>query len=139
MTRILLGRSANYDEPIYLTKHQWDCDWYWSFGYLGNKNCHFHFKSYLEGGKYDITDHLKGSNITQKDWWLLRDLFVQAYALQEAAEVYRYGGHQSTCKGVTDVISDPEMCKRLNADLEKVLNVLWDFVVEVAKPKKEAA
>lgn len=139
MNRILLGRSANYDEPIYLTKHQWDCGWYWSFGYLGNKNCHLHFSSYLEGAKYDIGDHLKGSNITQNEWWLIRDLFVQAYALKKAAEVYRFGGHQSTCKGVTDVISDLEMCKRLNADLEKVLNVLWDFVVEAAKPKEKAA
>jgi hypothetical protein len=139
--KILLGRNAHYDEPVYLTKHEWACGWYWAFGYLGNKKCHFHFESYLEGGKYEITQHLKQSNITQKEWWVIRDLFVQAYALQKAAEVYRHGGHQTTMKGVTDVISDPDMCKRLNNDLEIILNVLWAYVVEAVKPKsmKEAA
>jgi hypothetical protein len=38
--KILLGYNNN--EPIYLSPPSWDCGWYWGFGYLGNKNCHYH-------------------------------------------------------------------------------------------------
>ena len=38
--KIKLGVVNN--ETIYLTPPSWDCDWYWGFGYLGNKNCHYH-------------------------------------------------------------------------------------------------
>lgn len=135
MDKILLGRSVEFNEPIYLSKHEWACDWYWALGYLGNKNCHFHFESYLEGGKYDVSDHLKQTNITQREWWVIRDLFVQAYALKAAAEVYQCGGHQTTCKDVTDVVKDLDKATRLNADLKIVLDVLWDFVCNAVKPK----
>ena len=136
--KILLGRCVQYDEPIYLTKHKWDCDWYWAFGYLGNKNTHFHFEAYINDHRYEVTSHLKGSNINQNEWWVIRDLFVQAYALKKAAEVYRYGGHQSTRPGITDLIEDKTMVTRLNADLERILNVLWDFICKAAQPKEES-
>ena len=47
MKRILLGytKKEYYGEkrPVYLTDFKWDCNWYWSGGYIGNKNFHAHF------------------------------------------------------------------------------------------------
>lgn len=115
------------NERIYLQKHSWDCDWYWSFGYIGNKNLHTHFENeFLKEASIDKLFVLP--QYSQDDWWIIRDLFIQVYALQACAEVYRYGGHQTTRKGITDIIKDEEMCKRLNSDLEKVLDKLWDFL-----------
>ena len=135
------GTSAD-GENVWLTKQEWACGWYWSFGYLGNKNCHFHFDSllYIKDSKGSVkfcaSDLFESTNISDKEWWVMRDLFVQAYALQKAAEVYRYGGHQSSLAGVTDLIKDEDMTKRLNADLEKILNALWDYTCTAIKPKE---
>lgn len=131
------GTSAD-GQFVYLTKHSWDCGWYWSFGYLGNRNCHFHFDSllYIKGKhgsvKYCASDLFSDTKITDKEWWVIRDLFVQAYALKKAAEVYKSGGHQTTAKGVTDIIKDNGMVIRLNNDLVKVLDKLWAYVSEAA-------
>lgn len=128
-------------EVIWLTKHSWDCGWYWSFGYLGNRDCHFHFDSilFLKDSKgnilYTASDLFQETNISDKEWWVIRDLFVQAYALQKAAEVYRHGGHQTSQKGVTDVIQNLEMSNRLNEDLKKLLDTLWDFVSKAVVKK----
>lgn len=133
------GTSIADGEVVYLEKHRWDCGWYWAFGYLGNRNCHFHFDSLLyikdgNGGvKYEASDLFSETPITDKDWWELRDLFVQAYALRKAAEVYRYGGHQTSRPGVADLIRSEEMEARLNKDLEKVLDTLWDFVCKAVQ------
>jgi hypothetical protein len=151
MTKILLGKlkadagTSADGENVWLTKHEWSCNWYWSFGWVGNKNCHFHFDSLLcikdgKGSvKYTASELFESTNISDKEWWVMRDLFVQSYALKKAAEVYRYGGHQSTVVGVTDLIRDDDMAKRLNADLEKTLNTLWDYTCKAIEKKEEVA
>ncbi len=119
-------------EHVYLTKHKWDCGWYWGFGYLGNYRCHFHVDSllYVNGdkGAYCASDLFEETKITDKEWWVIRDLFVQAYALKAAAEVYQYGGHQTTSVGLTDVIKNKDRADQINADLAKVLDCLWSVV-----------
>jgi len=148
VSKIPLGRvradAGTYADGsyLYLTKHSWDCGWYWGFGYVGNRDCHFHFDSLLnikdnKGGiKYTATDLFSETYITDKEWWIIRDLFVQAYALKKAAAVYRQGGHQTTAKGVTDIIQDNGLVTRINADLEKVLDTVWNYTVAaVTKPQ----
>lgn len=110
-----------------LMKHRWDCGWYWGFGYLGNASCHWHFQSILE-------DHENGTDvqkvfpkstwISQKQWWIIRDLFVQAYALKKAAETYRYGGHQSSDAEDFRIIS-ASRAKAINEDLGLLLDRIW--------------
>jgi len=75
----------------------------------------------------------KGTKITQDQWWIIRDLYTQAYALKGAAEVYQYGGHQITKEGITDCIKNLEMATKINADLEIVLNKVWDFIINEVK------
>ena len=127
MDKIYLGNTTQYGR-LYLSKHSWDCGWYWGFGYIGNSRLHMHIDS-LIGAEYDIRSIFdKGSPITQNQWWIIRDLFTQAYALKKAAEVYQHGGHQTTKPGMTDCIKNLEMAARINKDLETVLDKVWDFV-----------
>lgn len=132
-SKILLGK-LNYassviagGENIWLEKHNWSCDWYWGFGYVGNRNCHFHIESLVKGNSTKASELFNTTKFTDAQWWVMRDMIIQAYALQKAAEVYRYGGHQTTQKGYTDLIKDSDMAARLNADLKIVLDKMWDF------------
>lgn len=46
--QVYLGTTLD-NEKLYLSKPSWDCDWYWGFGYVGNKNLHTHLNYlYLE-------------------------------------------------------------------------------------------
>lgn len=149
--KILLGKAKadagtfTDGKNIWLEKHKWTCGWYWSFGHVGNKSNHksghFHFDSllYIKDGKgsfkYCASDLFESTNITDKEWWVIRDLFVQAYALRKAAEVYWYGGNQTTEVGVTDIIKSMKRAAQINADLAKVLDTVWDVACKaVNKP-----
>lgn len=137
MTKIYLGKvrddfKENFvsGEKIYLEMHSWDCNWYYGMGYIGNRNLHTHFDiTFLNNdSSYDIKDIFEKTPLTQSQWWLLRDLFIQAYALRKCAEVYRNGGHQTSKKGITDIIENSEMENKLNADLKIVLDMIWDVL-----------
>lgn len=114
-------------EEIYLSKHSWDCGWYWCFGYVGNRNRHFHFDTFLKYPE-EANKLFTECNFTDSSWWIIRDLFIQAYALKKVAEIYRYGGHQTTRIGITDILNSEEKARQANADLELVLNTLWHFM-----------
>lgn len=108
----LLGKNS-YGENIYLRDFTWDCGWYWSGGYLGNRNCHYHFESYgkdtnyFDGFKKDIVE----SNLTDKQLWRLCDLMKQFYAYKNAAECFQYGGHYTAeDRSPSEIVKD-------NADL----------------------
>jgi len=135
MTKVLLGKLKDNNEACYLTKHEWSCGWYWSFGWLGNKDSHYHFSAFLKDSRL-VSEVFETTNISKDAWWVIRDLFVQAYALQKAAEVYHRGGGQTSKLGTTDLVRDKDMVTRLNQDLEKVLDTLWAFVLEAIKEGK---
>lgn len=117
-------------ERLYINKHSWDCDWYWGLGYIGNAHLHTHFDSVLLNGIDQIDDIFIKPRFTQDEWWIIRDLFIQAYGLQEAAEIYKRGGHQ-TDKAYR--LIDERMEKRLNDDIKIVLDKVWQII---AKPEK---
>lgn len=131
--QIYLGYNETFG-PTYLTKHSWDCEWYWGFGYLGNQNCHWHIDSIIQNAPpgfhpnwTNVNHHFKISWLTQKQWWILRDLFIVAYSLKKAAECYRHGGHQNPDAGPYRVIN-PEMATKLNADLKIILDNIWTLL-----------
>jgi len=125
MTRVYLGRmrkcADNWlsGEAVYLTKHSWDCGWYWGFGYIGNSRTHTHFDSTFLQDSKTASEMFESTNISDADWWVIRDLFVQAYALAKAAEVYQYGGHQTTRTGITGMIVDHARASSINEDAKK--------------------
>lgn len=121
------GSGTHADgEVVMLEKHKWTCNWYWSFGWIGNARCHFHFDSLLKDSRY-ASELFKETKISDKQWWLMRDLFKQAYALRAAAETYQYGGHQCHEVGVTDVIYDSLRADMINKDVKKLLDAVWDI------------
>ena len=128
-TKVKLGKIDN--ETIFIEKHKWDCDWYWGFGYIGNKSSHFHIDS-LISSETDVNKVFEDTKISQSEWWIIRDLFIQAYALKKAAEVYRFGGHQTTVAGLTDIIKNANRATELNKDLERVLDLVWKFICDIA-------
>lgn len=128
--RLLLGTKD--DKFVYIYKHSWDCDWYWSFGYLGNMNKLYHIKSLIDNTFY-IDKLFTETKITQAQWWIIRDLFIQAYSLKKTAEVFRYGGHQSKLIGITDIIQDKELENLMNEKLEILLNKTWEYLEEILK------
>lgn len=119
-------------EEIYIEKHKWACGWYWGFGYIGNKNLHCHADVFIEQLLWsDVDDVFEESLFNNKNFWVFKDLLRQAYALKKTAEIYQYGGHCSSKKGVTDIILNKQMSRKLNDDLEKVLGMLWCFLLEL--------
>lgn len=128
-------------ERLAFEKHSWDCDWYWGFGYIGNANLHTHAEVFTKDLLWHSVDDVFEDHIFDSDdsFWVFKDLLVQAYALSKASHVYKSGGYCTTRKGVTDVIIDKAMETRVNKDLEKVLNTLWEFLLEQSEKKKTLA
>lgn len=131
MERIFLGKVKKEfkdgmisGENLYLDKHSWDCGWYWGFGYIGNKNLHTHFSVLLHECKLESVFEI--SKYSQDSWYVIQELFIQAYGLKNAAGIYRYGGRIT--EKYSKVITDKGMETRIIKDLEKVLDTLWDFL-----------
>ena len=55
---VFFGTRKCDNKTIYITKPSWECGWYWSFGYLGNSNEHYHLKGYSNGRNISMYDAL---------------------------------------------------------------------------------
>lgn len=62
----------------------------------------------------DVPPHISAN------WWRIKDLFKQFYALKEAAEVFHHGGHCTPKDRHPDEIN-PEMERAINQHIEKVV------------------
>lgn len=142
--KIYLGKNNN--EKIYLTPPSWDCDWYWGFGYLGNKNCHYHVnglktieeynseKQYWNTERVNLYDgfkkHFGDSFIIKddKDIWTLAELFETFYSLKNIAEVYNRGGSHMSSNPCKDIIKNVEEYKRIN---EIVLPQIFEEIYKI--------
>lgn len=135
-------------QKIFLSSPSWDCGWYWGFGYLGNKDCHY-FVECLErvenyvwykdesDGKHkcamdvsfvNLYDGFKGhfdegtfvvSN--DHDVWLLAELFSTFYKVKETCSMLRYGGAHYTNNPLKSFIVDKEYFDWLNYGLLPML------------------
>lgn len=140
-TRIFLGTVKSEingplsGQKLYLAKHEFFGGWSWSFGYIGNKDIHTHFSELLH---HVTTSDLRFSVHTASeiftdplysddDWWLVRDLFIQAYALQKAADVYKCGGRQCSAPEARIIRSD-KLHNQINNDLGEVLDQIWTIL-----------
>lgn len=146
--RIKLGEVDN--APIFLSAPSWDCGWYWGFGYLGNKDCHYHVEGLTKIEKYNheakafthesvsLYDGFKrhfGESFILKDdnkIWTLAELFATFYCLKETAEVLGRGGSHYTTNPIAEIIKNTDEVKRIN---EVVLPQLFDAIYDVLKSK----
>lgn len=138
--KVYLGQNQN--ESIYLSAPSWDCGWYWGFGYLGNRNCHYHVDGLNEGKRINLYDAFKehfgeSLQILDSDLWKVCELFKTFYTLKEATEVLGRGGSHFTTNPIQDVIMNKEEVKRINeVVLPKLFDALYD-VLMVFNTKKE--
>ena len=143
--KILLGYNNN--EPIYLSPPSWDCGWYWGFGYLGNKNCHYHIDGLKKHEiynfekkcfEYEFTNLYDGFikyfgktlRVRKSDLWAICELFQTFYSLKETAEVLGRGGSHYTTNPAKDLIINKEEVKRINEIVlpqifEEIYKILW--------------
>ena len=127
--KILLG--CNNNEPIYLSPPSWDCGWYWGFGYLGNRNCHYHVdgltkhKTYNFEKKcfeYEFTNlydafikHFGNTlKVRKSDLWTLVELFQTFYDLKKTAEILGRGGSNCTTNPAKEIIINNDEVTRIN-------------------------
>ena len=105
---------------VWLAPPSWDCDWYWGYGYIQNKNLHTHFNMLDNNAnlydaiqkRFDGTFSLQGSNL-----WTLCELLQTFYSLREIAEVYCRGSSHYTSNPLADILRNPEEYKRINEKL----------------------
>lgn len=169
--RWFLGNLKGTLVPVHLTDFKWDCGWYWSGGYIGNRNFHAHFvgafletvdvrghsldsegatfvSSWMTVPEYvnpekvkvvrngasvweDLDFFLDNAQYDERQWWRIKDLFKQFYALKDAAEVFQYGGHCSS-DGRTAGEVNKEMAASINKHIESVV------IVEIRKALDKA-
>jgi hypothetical protein len=106
------------EEYIFLKAPSWDCDWYWSFGYLGNRDCHYHLDTInKDTNLFDTLKEHFGESLTitdDKDLWTFCELSMSAYALKETAEVLGRGGVHYASNPASETIKNEEEVKRIN-------------------------
>lgn len=135
--KIKIGIVDN--ENIYLSPPSWDCGWYWGFGYLVNKNCHYHVDSLTRNENVDLYDAFKkhfGKSLIVRDsqLWTLVELFKTFYILKETTEVLGRGGWHYTTNPVKEIITNKEETKRIN---EIVLPAIFDAIYQILIPSLE--
>lgn len=133
LTKVELGKSREDNKDIYLDAPQWDCDWYWSFGYLGNKNCHYHLSGYQDRRNINMYDALKADYILnpkiEDNLWLFCELSLTIYSLKETAEILGRGGSYMTTNPLASIIKNTDEVLRLNsivipACLDKLFEII---------------
>jgi hypothetical protein len=106
------------EKPIYLSPPSWDCDWYWGFGYLGNKNCHYHVKGMEDDCPiYEAWEkHFKDTFIVKdkSDIWTLSELFQTFYGLAQTAEILGRGGSHWSNNPCQEIIKNKDEVDRIN-------------------------
>lgn len=68
----------------------------------------------------DLSFFLDDAQYNTDQWWRIKDLFKQFYALKKAAEVFAHGGH-CTSEGRNPKELNKAMNKKINAHIETVI------------------
>ena len=105
---------------VWLAPPSWDCEWYWGYGYIHNKNLHTNFNWLATNEnlynaiekRFNGTFVLQGSNL-----WTFCELMQTFYTLKEMAEVYSRGSSHYAGNPLADILKNPEEYKRINETL----------------------
>lgn len=72
------------------------------------------------GGLEDLSFFLDDAQYTSNQWWRIKDLFKQFYALRQAAECFQYGRH-CTSDNRNPAEINKEMAAQINKHIETVI------------------
>lgn len=115
--KLYIGKNQD-NEKIFLTRPNWDFDWYWGFGYIGNKDLHTHLNILGNLNLFDNIKHYFQSFIlTDKELWVFCELVQTIYHLRTLAEVYHRGGSHYTQNPCQKDLLNPEQYQHINAVL----------------------
>ena len=133
--KTFFGTRKSDNTRIQISKPSWDCDWYWGFGYLGNRNEHYHLDSYQsedihltdDKGKFHMFTQKRNINMydalledydlapnIKKHLWTFCELVLTAYALKDTAETLGRGGSHMTSNPCASIIKNTAEVKRIN-------------------------
>lgn len=140
----LLGQD---EDGIYywLEAPNWDCGWYWGFGYIETYtnnispshskdiSSHQHADNFINwwmtwnNNKYI----LKKTTFTEKEGWELTELFERFYMFSKIAEYYHRGGAGFT--NLDDDKKDQKECDRIN---KEEIPYITKRILDILTPKK---
>ena len=135
------GRGVLFRRPSF------DCDWYWGFGYLGNRDCHYHLDGLASWDwqnqamqNKNLYDQLKihfGDSLVLKDkyLWLFCEIVTTIYKLKDMAGVCHSGGAHYTTNPDAALLKNKEMEDNINnvlipAQIASLYKVLADNAQE---------
>lgn len=129
--------GTRYGCSIFFRVPSFDCDW--SFGYLGNSQCHFHLDGLTvmneDCANLNMFDQLKkffGDSLTitdDKDLWTFCELSKTIYTLKATAELFHRGGSHYTSNPDANSIKNPEIENHINGVLiPSQIRHLWTIL-----------
>lgn len=134
--KLFFGTRKEDNAKIWFDVPEWQCGWYWGFGYLGNKNEHYHLDGYSkkdyhikdENGKFhfirgDRNENMFGCLINdyelapaiKANLWQFCEIAKTIYTLKETAEVLGRGGSNFTTNLCKDEIVNKKEVHRINS------------------------
>lgn len=130
-TYYLLGIDEN-KVKYYLEKGKFECDWYWSGGYIEtfnrNKsdiNLHTHYDTgKVHGLRFSYYDDFnkifKKCTLTDSEKWKFHELMHAFYTAKEAMEMSYRGGSHVTTNPLSDLIQNKAVYDHYNNLIEKI-------------------
>lgn len=90
--KVSLGFNRD-GQQVFMTKPEWSCDWYWSFGWLSSKDTHTQLKWLGDSCLYNnINDYFSPFALSDKARWTFCELVESIYTLKQSAELFYLGG-----------------------------------------------
>ena len=130
-TYYLLGMDEN-KVKYYLEKGKFECDWYWSGGYIEtfNRNksdidLHTHYDTgEVHGLRFSYYDDFnkifKKCTLTDSEKWKFHELMRTFYTAKEAMEMSYRGGSHVTTNPLSDLIQNKAVYDHYNNLIEKI-------------------
>lgn len=130
-TYYLLGIDEN-KVKYYLEKGKFECDWYWSGGYIEtfnrNKsdiNLHTHYDTgKVHGLRFSYYDDFnkifKKCTLTDSEKWKFHELMRTFYTAKEAMDMSYRGGSHITSNPLSDLIQNKAVYDHYNNLIEKI-------------------
>lgn len=130
-TYYLLGIDEN-KVKYYLEKGKFECDWYWSGGYIEtfNRNksdidLHTHYDTgKVHGLRFSYYDDFnkifKKCTLTDSEKWKFHELMRTFYTAKEAMEMSYRGGSHITTNPLSDLIQNKTVYDHYNNLIEKI-------------------